>query len=112
MTHYSKSLHYFLAILYLHKIFILDKVMQYLISSMGNGSDSSSDVILCCSNGALTTHKLVLASLSKMFYCIFKQDSWDESITVFLPDITEEQLHSFFYDLYQGCNMGNYSEIF
>ena len=76
--------------------------MSYLSSTLTDGSDKTADVLIHCSNGVIATHRLVLASISKMLLSIFKQDNWDESISVLLPDFTIEKVSTYFEDLYQN----------
>ena len=71
-------------------------------TSLYCGSDSTTDVLIHCSNGVIPTHRLVLASISSMLSSILKQDSWDEPISVLLKDFTVEELSEYFQDFYQN----------
>merc|ERR1712058_89579 len=57
-------------------------------------------------------HRLVLASISDMLMTIFKQDTWDEPITILLKDITVEELAEYFQDFYvNGFESGRTSHV-
>ena len=80
----------------------LGNIMGYLSSSLFDGNDSTADVLIHCSNGIIPTHRLVLASISKMLLTIFKQDTWDEPILIKIPDVTIEEMLECLGDLYDG----------
>ena len=81
---------------------MLGNILLYLKTSLYCGSDSTTDVLIHCSNGVIPTHRLVLASISSMLSSILKQDSWDEPISVLLKDFTVEELSEYFQDFYQN----------
>ena len=60
--------------------------------SLQDGDDTTTDVLIHLNNGVIPTHRLLLASLSKMMLSIFKQDTWDEPIAIILPDFLTEDL--------------------
>ena len=70
----------------------LGNIISYLNSSLFHGNDTTADVLIHCSNGIIPTHRLVLASISKMLLTIFKQDTWDEPILMKIPDVTIEEM--------------------
>ena len=73
---------------------------------MQNSSDTTADVIIHCSNGFLQSHRLVLASISNMLALIFKQDTWDEGISLILMDFTVEEISKYFEEFYiNGFNI-------
>ena len=74
-------------------------IFKYLI---GGSDTKTSDVIIQCSDGVMPTHKLVLASISKMFKAVFKEDTWDEPISVIIPDSTLEETSMLMKDIYKG----------
>ena len=78
-------------------------ILDYLNSSLLEGGNFNADVLIHCSNGVIPTHRLVLASISKMFLSIFKQNTWDELITVLIPNVTKEELTEALYNLYSGA---------
>jgi len=91
-----------------------DRILAYLRSSFFDGSDSTADVLLHCSNGVIPTHRLVLASISSMLASIFKQDAyaWNEStIVILMSDFTVEQVSNYFENLYvNGSSKGNIAD--
>ena len=80
----------------------LGNIISYLNSSLFHGNDTTADVLIHCSNGIIPTHRLVLASISKMLLTIFKQDTWDEPILIKIPDVTIEEMLECLGDLYDG----------
>ena len=78
-------------------------ILDYLNSSLLEGGNFNADVLIHCSNGVIPTHRLVLASISKMFLSIFKQNTWDELITVLIPNVTKEELTEALCNLYSGA---------
>ena len=80
----------------------LGNIIGYLSSSLFHGNDTTADVLIHCSNGIIPTHRLVLASISKMLLTIFKQDTWDEPILIKIPDVTIEEMLECLGDLYDG----------
>ena len=73
---------------------------------------STADVFIQCKNGVIPTHRLVLASISHMMLSIFKQDSWDEPITVLLNDYSVEQVDKYFMDFFKfGFKNNEYSPL-
>jgi len=73
-------------------------IFEYLQST---GSDSTADVLIYCRNGVLSTHRLVLASISKMLLCLFKEDTWDEPIALMLVDFAVEEVANYLKDFYK-----------
>ena len=69
-------------------IYFLGFILKYLRSLLEDGNDTNADVFIHCSNGVLPTHRLVLASISRMLLTVFKQDTWDEPIVIILPHFT------------------------
>merc|ERR1712155_310769 len=70
----------------------LENILQYLSSC----SESSTDVTIYCSDGTVAAHKLVLASLSKMLFKVFKCQDHEEDTSVMLPDFTVAHVSSYF----------------
>ena len=85
--------------------------MKYLKSALIEGCDTTSDVIILCSDGVIPTHKLVLASISKMLYYAFKEDTWDERISILMPDFTVDQMSKYLENLYCGRDVAQFSLI-
>jgi len=71
---------------------VSDLILDYLRGSLQDGDDTTTDVLIHFNNGVIPTHRLLLASLSKMMLSIFKQDTWDEPIAIILPDFLTEDL--------------------
>merc|ERR1712126_15955 len=53
--------------------------------------------MITCSDGQIFAHKLVLASISPMLYSEFKQNIWDEMLSIILPNysLQNEDIFSF-----------------
>ena len=62
------------------------------------------DVILRCPDGSVPCHRLLLASLSPLLCSVLSGDTWDEAITVMMPDLSVQDLETFFENLYDGSN--------
>ena len=45
---------------------------------------------------------MVLASLSPLLRSVLSSDSWDETITIMLPDLTVQELSTFLTNIYEG----------
>ena len=60
------------------------------------------DLILSCHDGSVPCHRLLLASLSPMLCSVLSGDTWDETITIMMPDISVQDLDTFFENLYEG----------
>ena len=88
-----------------------DVILQYLNGSLIDGDDKTTDVMIHCKDGLVLTHKLVLASISKMLYSIFKLDSWDESISLIMPDFNIEEIKGYLEDLYKCTDINGYLSI-
>ena len=69
-------------------------ILQHLASC----SDSATDVVLQCGDGAVGGHRLVLAAISPMLHAVFREDSWDEDILILLPDISVDQVKKYLSD--------------
>ena len=60
------------------------------------------DVILRGHDGSVPCHRLLLASLSSMLRSVLSGDTWDETITIMMPDISVQELDTFLGNLYEG----------
>ena len=72
-----------------------------MVSSQQSGQDVTTDVVLLCRDGPLPGHKLVLAAVSEMFHTIFREDTWDEVITILMPDFTRAVLADYFEKIFK-----------
>ena len=91
----------------------LGRIFLHLRSSFheNEASDGSSDVSIHCSDGLVSGHKLVLASISNMLCEAFKQFWSEESLSILMPDFSVTQLSSYFLDLYKGAEVSRHLEI-
>ena len=92
-------------------ILLVETILKYLSSSIVDGSDSTADVLIHCCNGVLPTHRLVLASISTTLLSIFKQDNWDEPISLLLKDYTIEQVSEFFLSFFHQGISKKFSQL-
>ena len=74
-----------------------DLIFAYLNSSE---QIPTTDVTIFCSDGALPCHRLVLASLSKMFYSILIEHNFDEKVTIILPEFKAVEVQTFLESLF------------
>ena len=58
------------------------------------------DVTMQCEDGSVPCHRLVLASLSPMLSAILSSDTWDEAITIMMPDVTCGEVRRLLANLY------------
>ena len=80
------------------------KSKQNILEYLKCSRDRSGDVLICCSNGNLSAHKLVLASISQILFLEFslQQRNTEDSETLILPDFTIETV-SRYLDAVYGC---------
>ena len=79
-----------------------DLIYQYLSNSLLNAKDATSDVRIQCSDGSLSAHKLVLASVSKMLYEEFKENDWDETVSVIMPEYSVSDISKYLQNVYKN----------
>ena len=66
------------------------------LSFQSCSNEITSDVIIHCKNGTISTHQLVLASLSPMMYQILKTMSSEEKLTILMPEFGSDQAEDYF----------------
>lgn len=82
------------------------------LSSLANPQhDSSSDLVLLCSDGPLMAHQLVLACISPMLYSEFVRSRYDDTVTISLPDLTRADLTQYLEALYQCQDLSAFPHI-
>ena len=59
-------------------------------------NEMTSDVIIHCKDGTISTHQLVLASVSSMMYKILKTISSEEKLTILMPDFNILSVEEYF----------------
>lgn len=81
-----------------------DLIYQYLNNSLLSTRDGTgtSDVRIQCSDGSLAAHKLVLASVSKMLYEEFKENDWDETVSVIMPEYSVSDVSKYLQNVYRN----------
>ena len=81
-------------------------------SEYGSVSDEggTSDVIIHCRDGSLSTYRLVLASISKMFYAELKENS-SEKLVIFMPEFSVKYVKHFFLSLYKLENLEQFNDL-
>ena len=77
------------------------KPKQNILENLKGSREESGDVLICCSNGSLSAHKLVLASISQILFLEFSGNT-EDSATLILPDFTKEAV-SRYLDAVYGC---------
>ena len=71
-----------------------------------------SDVVLVCSDGLLPAHKLVLAALSPLLRsALAEADTWDETVSVVMPDFSIQQVSRYLADIFTCEDLGQHPEI-
>ena len=66
------------------------------LSFQSCSNEITSDVIIHCNDGTVSTHQLVLASLSPMMYQILKTMSSEEKLTILMPEFGSDQAEDYF----------------
>ena len=82
--------------------FISKKPSENILQYLSSCSESSTDVTIYCSDGTVAAHKLVLASLSKMLFKVFKCQDHEEDTSILLPDFTVAHITAYFSGLFLG----------
>ena len=68
--------------------------------------------MLVCSDGLLPAHKLVLAALSPLLRsALAEADTWDETVSVVMPDFSIQQVSRYLADIFTCEDLGQHPEI-
>ena len=82
-------------------------ILGYLSDSLQDGDPVTHyDVTLQCGDGCVPCHQLVMASLSPMLSSILSSDTWDETITIMLPDVSQGDVRRLLANLYSDLGLG------
>jgi len=84
-------------------------IVDHLEKCIPGSKDNHSDVIITCSDGHISAHKLVLASISQLLYTEFKQNIWDETISIVTPDYSISEVTEYLQSVYSGKNLSHFS---
>ena len=76
-------------------------IINYMYRSLFGEENGMTDVVIRCSDGSVPVHKLVLASISDMFCSMLSEDTWDEVISVMLPDFEVATVMKYFENLFK-----------
>ena len=90
---------------------ISDFIFDFMISNLKSGHNNTTDVTIHCRDGALPGHKLVLASISPMFRAVFTEDTWDETITVLMPEFSTSVVTDYFEKIFRFREIDQYHEL-
>ena len=74
-----------------------EHVSNYLIVAGDN--KNVSDIIIYCKDNSVRACKMILASVSQMFYELLKEDS--ETSAIFATDIMSSNIQSWLLDIYR-----------
>merc|ERR1712223_1300468 len=88
-----------------------DFIFDYIISNLEFGKDAITDVEIHCKNGVIFGHKLVLASISSVFHTMFSQDTWDEAITIMMPDFSTAMVSAYFENMFKHRKLDQSHEL-
>ena len=73
---------------------------------------SSSDVEICCRDGRVSAHRLILASISKMLYQTFKlSDAEEDKIVIILPDFSRCHVLELLNAVYNSRKLSSDSDL-
>merc|ERR1712029_47306 len=84
-----------------------EHVSNYLIVAGDN--KNVSDIIIYCKDNSVRACKMILASVSQMFYELLKEDS--ETSAIFATDIMSSNIQSWLLDIYRKKDISKYFEI-
>ena len=85
-------------------------ISEYL--SCLSDHSSSSDVEICCRDGRVSAHRLILASISKMLYQTFKlSDAEEDKIVIILPDFSRCQVLELLNAVYNSRKLSSDSDL-
>ena len=85
----------------------LDFIFNYMNRSLLGEGIGMTDVVIHCRDGHVPVHKLVLASISDMFCSMFIEDTWDEVISIMLPDFEVATVMNYFENLFKHGRSDN-----
>ena len=86
-------------------------IIDNLGSCFPGTSDNFSDVLVICCDGQISTHKLVLASISQMLYTEFKVNIWDEIVYISLPDTNVRDITNYLLCAYNGKSLTEFTTL-
>ena len=88
-----------------------DSFLQYL-ATCSNTWNSLTNVAIICYDGLLPAHKLVLAALSPLLCSMLAEaDTWDETVSVVMPDFSIQQVSQYLADIFTCEDLGQHPEI-
>ena len=90
------------------------KIFEFLSQSRGEGGSrdqTSSDLILRCSDGVVAAHQLVLASISPVLHAEFRLNKFDEVISISAPDVSSHAMSRYLDAVYQCGDLSCYEDI-
>ena len=93
-----------------HNIF---EYMRSCRSGSANTGQSTSDVTIQCSDGAVRAHQLVLASISPMLCqeLCWNQSNVDEARTIIMPEITIDKMSKYLEAVYSCEDLFSFQDI-
>ena len=89
----------------------IKNIIDYLTKCAPGNFDNFSDVLIYCSDGQISCHKLVLASISPMLNKEFKTNIWDENVSIIVPDFTVQEVRAFLESLYKCQNLNKFADL-
>jgi len=89
----------------------IKNIINYLGSSFPGKSENFSDVLITCCDGQVKAHKLVLASISQMLYSEFKQNTWDETLSIVLPDYSLPEVTHYLKAVYSCQDINKFKNF-
>ena len=84
-------------------------IIDYLGSCFPSDSDNFFDIMITCSDGHISAHKLVLASISPMLYSEFKQNVSDKTLSIVLPDYSLLEVTQYLKAIYSCQDISKFT---
>ena len=76
-------------------------IIDHLSLCLSQNLCNFADVSIQCSDGTIAAHKLVLASISPMLYSEFIRNTFDETISILMPDCSVAQISDYLISVYK-----------
>ena len=89
----------------------LINIFQYINQIRPSETESSSDVIIYCSDGTLMAHQLILASISPVLCAEFRRNKFDDIISISLPEVSMSSMKSYLNSVYSCQDISEYEEF-
>ena len=95
----------------LHSEDPLINILQFINEIKPDETESSSDVIIYCSDGTVMAHQLILASISPVLCVEFRKNKFDEIISISLPEVDVSSVRNYLDSVYSCEDISDYEDF-